>query len=386
MVKCSGIANLVESTMDIPKKLEYARNRAGLTLGRVEELTGIGKSSLSEFENGKREPKLGQLQQLAQVYQRAVSFFIDDQPLPAERVLWRERPEDNPEELENRFLKLCSQYRKLEEWLGDVVTPKLPDVTDKPEDVSFQAAQALASSVRKELGLGDRPALQLMRALEEDCGIKVFHLSFEPSGTAASTKDSRFGMAILLNAKNRRWRRNYDLAHELFHLLVWDVFRSADPAQDVPGAREEQLADCFAYHLLMPDEPVRNAVERRRKEDGTLSVEAIFEIARQFDVSAEALVWRLHYLYNLGAARSEETRALAQKVHGLVSVYEHRQWEDSDPPRWPERYKALATKALRHGEVSLGRFAEFLDMGRREASQYAEQEDAGLEEIQLTPA
>lgn len=371
--------------MGTHKKLEYARNRAGLTLSRAAELTGIGKSSLSEIENGKREPKLSQLSQLAELYQRPISFFVDDQPLPVERVLWRQRPTESPEELESRFIKYCMQYRHLEEWLGDVVTARLPGVTGKPQELSFTAAQELASSVRKELGLGDRPAMQLMRALEEDCGIKVFHLPFEPRGAAASTKDARFGMAILLNAKNTRWRRNYDLGHELFHLLVWDVYRSGDTSEDAPDEREEQLADCFASYLLMPDEPVRNAVERR-KEDGKLSMEALFEIARQFDVSAEALVWRLHYLYNLGPARSEETRGLAEKVREFVSIYEHRQWEDSDPPKWPERYKALATKALRHGEVSLGRFAEFLDLTRRQASEYAEQEDVEFEEIQLTPA
>jgi Zn-dependent peptidase ImmA (M78 family) len=371
--------------MDVPKKLEYARNRAGLKLSGVEKLTGIGKSSLSEFENGKREPKLVQLQQLAEVYRRPISFFIDEKPLPVERVLWRERPAESPEDLENRFLKLSMQYRHLEEWCGDVVTPVLPDVTGQPEDISYTDAQELAAKVRKELGLGDRPALQLMRALEEDCGIKVFHLRFEPSGAAASTKDARFGMAILLNLLNARWRRNYDLAHELFHLLVWDVFRPEGPSEGLPEKREEQLADCFASHLLMPDEPVRNAIERR-KEGGKLSHESLFEVARQFDVSAEALAWRLHYLYNLGPARSEETRHLAEKLRSLAPVYEHRQWEDNDPPKWPERYKALATKSLRHGEVSLGRFAEFLDMTRRQASEYAEQEDLELEEIQLTPA
>ncbi len=372
--------------MELFTKLKYARSRAGLTLSRVEELTGIGKSSLSEFENGRREPKLSQLQLLAQVYQQTISFFIDGQPAPTERVLWRERPAELPEKLENRFLKLCNQYRNLEEWCGDVVTPRLPTVTRKPEEIGFADAQDLAARVRKELGLGDRPALQLLHSLEEDYGIKVFHLSFEPTGTAASTKDEHFGMAVLLNMRNTRWRRNYDLAHELFHLLVWDTFRTENQPENVPEKREEQLANCFASNLLMPDEPVRSAVEHRKQKNGKLSYEALFEVARQFDVSAEALVWRLHFLYNLGLARSEETRQLADKVRALVPIYEQRLWADSPSPTWPERYKVLAAKALRHGEVSLGRFAEYLDISRREASMYAEQEDVELEEIPLTAA
>jgi Zn-dependent peptidase ImmA (M78 family) len=302
-----------------------------------------------------------------------------------ERVIWRERPTEDPEGLENRFMKLCVQYRFLEECCGDVVHPNLPSVTGKPEGITHTDAKELAARVRKELGLGERPALQLMHALEEDCGIKVFHFPFEPTGAAASTKDERFGMAILLNAGNPRWRRNYDLAHELFHLLVWEVFRPASRSDAVPEEREEQLADCFASYLLMPDEAVRNAVDRHEKA-GKLTHEDLFDVARQFDVSADALVWRLHYLYNLGPARSDETRNLADRVRASATIYEYRQREDSYPPKWPERYKSLAIKALRHGEISLGRFVEFLDMTRRQASAYDDQEDAGIEEIQLTPA
>ena len=38
--------------------------------------------------------------------------------------------------------------------------------------------------------------------IEEVCGVKVFHLDFEPSGTAASAVSETFAAAVLLNAKN----------------------------------------------------------------------------------------------------------------------------------------------------------------------------------------
>ena len=62
--------------MGIADRLAYARSRAAVTLAQVEERTGIGKSSLSEFENGKREPSLSQLQSLAAAYRRSVAFFL----------------------------------------------------------------------------------------------------------------------------------------------------------------------------------------------------------------------------------------------------------------------------------------------------------------------
>jgi hypothetical protein len=38
------------------------------------------------------------------------------------------------------------------------------------------------------------------------------------------------------------------------------------------------------------------------------------------------------------------------------------------------------------GEISLGKFAEFMEISRREALSYVETEEASLGEVQLTPA
>jgi hypothetical protein len=59
--------------------------------------------------------------------------------------------------------------------------------------MAWNAAEDLARSVRAQLGLGDRPALTLLRVLEEDYGVKVFHLPFEPTGTAACSRSQAFG-------------------------------------------------------------------------------------------------------------------------------------------------------------------------------------------------
>ena len=50
--------------------------------------------------------------------------------------------------------------------------------------------------------------------------VKVFHLPLEPTGTAASTYGEAFGMAVLLNSSHVAWRRNFDLAHELFQQIL----------------------------------------------------------------------------------------------------------------------------------------------------------------------
>ena len=163
-------------------------------------------------------------------------------------------------------------------WCGETMEPGLPSPRMSVANPGYDHAENLARDVRKQLGLGDRPGIDLLRALEEECGVKVFHRAFEPSGVAASTKSPSFGFAVLLNSKHVRWRRNFDLAHELFHLLTWDVFHSEESEFSGPDKREEKLADVFAANLLMPAEAVRAAVNRR----GPLTYEALFGIAREF--------------------------------------------------------------------------------------------------------
>lgn len=366
--------------MPIGERLKYARDRAGLTLRQVVERTGIGESSLSEYENGKREPRLSQLKALADAYRRSIAFFLGEGGVPREIVLWRKQPDaGTAADIESEFLKLSEQYHNLEVWCADRRPCLLPSVQGAPSSFGYRDAERLAYRVQGELRLGDRPGRSLFTVLEELCGVKLFYLTFQPSGTAASTVSDTYGPAVLLNAENVRWRRNFDLAHELFHLLTWQIFR--DGADSVVASeQEEKLATCFASHLLMPTEATRLAISEVSR-DGNVSFSDLYSIARQFDVSVEALFWRLHFLYN---RKEEDTRKDIERYNAVASAFEDR--EPDTPPVRPARFVALAVKAFRSGEMAQGKFAEYLGISRKEALRYAGQEALADEEVALPPA
>lgn len=370
--------------MPIHDRLKYARVRANLSGPQVKDRTGIGESSLSEFENGKREPSLSQLQKLAESYRRSVAFFLAEGPIAAEpAVLWRMRPEQNAEEIEVRFLRLCEQYHNLEVWCDERAPICLPPATGDPTCYGYLQAEELAKRVRQELQLGDRPGLSLTTTLEEVCGIKIFHLEFEPSGTAASAVSDTFGAAVLLNSKNARWRRNHDLAHELFHLLTWSIFHPTAKTEVIARELEEKLATCFARHLLMPTDPFRTAINSRMR-DGKITFESLFDVAREFDVSVESVLWHMHFVYGRSPSSADQTKQNIEKAKLLAPLLEDR--EDPKPHPWPARYHALAVKAMRRGEIAIGRFAEYLNISRHEAMHFVEQEIPNGEEFQVTPA
>lgn len=89
---------------DIGERLRVARERRKLSQGQVYEMTKVGVSSLSDFENGKRLPSLDQLSALAAVYDQPLTFFFEDGPTK-EVMLWRQRPVERSEEIGSRFLR-----------------------------------------------------------------------------------------------------------------------------------------------------------------------------------------------------------------------------------------------------------------------------------------
>jgi XRE family transcriptional regulator, fatty acid utilization regulator len=366
----------------IGERLKAARNDRGWTLEALSGHTGIAVSSLSDFENGRREPRLSHLETLAKAYGTTVSWFFETEASKSDVVLWRDRPDAEGEAaaVEGQFLKLCRWYRNLEEWCDERLACHLPDVTGNPDRMGWADVHRLANDVRHMLDLGRRPASSLLNVLEDSCGIRIFHLQFEPTGTAACTRSDELGMAILLNSGNKRWRRNFDLAHELFHLLTWRVFRSGDQSREASD-HEEKLANAFASSLLIPEDALRSAIDAAAKSGGGLKHIEIFDIARQFDVSFEALLWRMHTVFNRKREDTERDIEICRAFRESVDVR-----EDTDPPKLPARYQALAIRALRDGELSVGRAAEYLGISRHAAMALDELEDVTDDAIALDPA
>lgn len=367
--------------MPLCTRLKYARQAMNLTLADVEARTEIGQSTLSEFENGKREPRLLQLKMLAELYRRETTFFLEDGPLGQEIVLWRQRPTSpNVQSIQADFLRLAEQYHNLGQWCGDIEQLQLSAASGSPEQFQYAHAEKLAHDFRVTHGLGERPGQSLLRLLEEICKVKVFHMPFEPTGSAACTYTDRYGAAILLNSNSARWRRNFDLAHELFHLLTWNVFRQLDGSLSVEASeQEEKLATCFARNLLMPQEPLRIAIDSTLGDRTKLAFDDLFEVARQFDVSVEALLWQMVFVFHLPKEVAQEK---IDQLRGRISFWDKR-LQDTPPSR-PLRFEALANEALRKGLISTGRYAEYLGITRRQAMRQMEQEAPDDAEVEVT--
>ena len=337
-------------------RIRDSRVRLSLTQGELAKHAGLASAQIvSQIESGEREVKARELFDLARALRMDFSDLLsEEEPAATASVFWRKDPPANRRALlEADFVHHCHDYASLEKVCGLNIKSQLPIPRRDPMSMTFSQAGEFADEVRDRLGLGSRPASCLSGILEERFGVKIWHQRLGDEGSAASARNG-FGMAILINADEPPWRRNYSLAHELFHLLTWE---QAVPVRKTRfPARIEKLSEAFASSLLLPAKDVLEAFKNAPGGD-EMRYLALIQIAREFDVSTVALLWRLRTLGQLKQSEVTET------VDDPKFKYIDRSFRMGDwayPPELPERFVRLGFMALQQGRISSSRLADLL--------------------------
>ena len=125
-------------------------------------------------------------------------------------------------------------------------------------------------------------------------GIRVFNSELEPSVSAGIVKEPGQDPRILLNREDSANRRRFSCAHELGHFVrrrenpdQYEYVDYRDALSSSGVDPEEIYANEFAACLLMPEAEVRR-LQRKGFTDLTMAL--------RFDVSREAMQWRLRNL------------------------------------------------------------------------------------------
>jgi Zn-dependent peptidase ImmA (M78 family) len=356
-------------------RLKVEREALSLKLQYVAAQLGFNNyQTLSSIESGERPARAWELMKLAQLYGRNMEFFLRPEQLEQQKqhVLWREPAQTEKTALaERKFLNLCDNFSRLKELSGEtesdsVTFPITADALKLRKD-QFRYVEKLADEYRRLLDLGGRPACALPSALENQLGILVLFLDLADGGSAAATCGPT-GQAILVNSSDISWRRNYDLAHEFFHLATWDAFSQTE-IYDKQASKSlpEQFADAFASALLLPADKVREECANRIT-GGKISYASLIEIAREFEVSTDALLWRLVNLRLL--ARKDVIDTLNQKVLKEMELERKMKGQAGERPYLSARYISLAIKTFLMGKISKAKLAEYVGIAFSEVPSF----------------
>jgi len=261
-----------------PSRLTLARQRAKLSKKELAKRAQIALNSLGNYEDGKRVPPPEVVAQLGSATGFAVDFFHGaDFEVPS------------PENASFRsFSRMTSAQRDaalasggiafgLGDWLASQFN--LPAV--EVPDLEGMEPEVAADLVRSQWALGVLPIKNVVHLLESR-GVRVFSLVEDSREVNAFSSWQRGTIPyVFLNTIKSSESSRFDAAHELGHLVL---HRHGDPK----GKEVEQQANDFAGALLLPRLEMLALAGRCR------TVADIMRIKKRWNVSAMALVYRLH--------------------------------------------------------------------------------------------
>ncbi len=331
-------------------RLKVARQRVGLTQQQLADALGLGhRQTLARIESGERRLSAHELIGAMSILGVDLDYFTDPFQLVGEGQFSFRTTTDVAgavlDDFEHRAGGWIAVYRELsteqghqQRWLEFKLA-----LTAKS---SFEDAQAAGEWVADRWQLGSCPAATLRSAMEDRASILVLHVD-APHGISGAASRVPGLNCVFVNRGDSDGCRNFDLAHELFHLLTWDTMPPertdvVDIPRDGNGWRVERLAENFAAALLMPEAILRGHWEGRAMlADFHDRINGIADALR---VSGVACKWRL---YNLGLLSKAELDCIDDRRIGTNG-----------------RTSAVARDALPFSRSFIDRIATALDTGR----------------------
>lgn len=238
--------------------------------------------TLTDYENGHRQPTSDTLDKLAAALSVPVAFFGREpiEPIPAGAVSFRKLSKASAAR-RDAVLARASLTLEFYATVEDQFRLPAPDVPTLDKLAPDQAAEL----VRRRWNLGDRPISNMVHLLEAK-GVRVASLNHAYDDIDALCFYRDGTPYLFLNTGKSGERQRFDAAHELGHLVLHSELEM-DPST---SKEREAEANAFAASFLMP----KTAVESQKMRAAT--VERILVARTYWRVSAMAMTHRLRQL------------------------------------------------------------------------------------------
>ncbi len=296
---CSSLRESFESRVGV--RIKVAREAMNFTQNQLAKEMGFkDRQTITAIESGLRKVSAEELTHFMSVLNRDLDFFTDPFRLEGEGRFSFRAKGAREGELE-AFEPIAGQWIAFWREQGIKRSVEISPLRSQlmlNSKSSFEEAQSAGENLAKEWGLGSVPAAKLISTVEEKLGLLVLFVDM-PDGISGAACQIPGADTILINRKDSVGRRNFDLAHELFHVLTWDALPPQRVDREHPSGykakRVEQLADNFASALLM-SRSILDPLWNTRDKSGMDMKAWSIAVASELNVSAWALGCRLKTL------------------------------------------------------------------------------------------
>jgi Zn-dependent peptidase ImmA (M78 family)/transcriptional regulator with XRE-family HTH domain len=341
----------------IGARIKALREERGLSQDDLARIFGFkDRQTVSAIETGERRVSAEELLTAVEKLGASLDYFTDPFLLAGEgKFSWRRHPRVGLESVK-AFERVVSRWIAANRTLAGQVgkpAPILRHSLKLTPRSSFEEAMAAGERFASDFSLGAIPAEKLPEVMERELGILVLMVDATDgvSGAACRLPDLD---AVLINRHEVVGRRNFDLAHELFHILTWDTMAPdyLEEATETSRIRVEQLANNFASALLMPEAALKDFERVSARGD---IIAWLNSTADKLQVTATALKWRLVALQRVDLAR-------AKGISDDLLRYNGRKDPTGEPPPlFSKSFMEVLGQAINEGRISARRAANLLD-------------------------
>ncbi len=343
----------------IGARLKALRQAKGLSQDDLARLFGFkDRQTVSAIETGLRGVAASELLLAMEKLAVPLEYFTDPYRLDGEALFsWRQTdvPQEQLSDYETTAGRWIAAYRVLARQVGSN-TPLMRHALGLTKHSTFEEAMDHGERFVAELDLGAVPAARLGTIMEQQLGILVLMVD-APAGISGAACRLPDLDAVLIARTEVDGRRNFDLAHELFHILTWDAMppEHAEDAVDVGGNRVEQLANNFAAAVLMPKDSLRRYGDWASLEMSAL-IARLNAAADELHVTSSALRWRLVALRELTKKKAREIPEDALRNNG-------RPMSTHTPPTlFSKAFADVLSAAIDQGHLSVRRASALIGL------------------------
>lgn len=343
------------------EKLADLRELNGMSRKNLADLLSVSEQAVWQYEKKDVIPKIELLNQIRSLFNVESKYFFETDELrrsvDESQVAYRPKDRDSRKKtrLELRFLDFHNYYLDAFEQ-----TLKLPQATisdlqkrvqkyiqKNPEMSRGQLIETIAKGSRRILKVtNNRDLMYLLERsgiyiVEKDLGATI-------DAYSASTSDRTF--IVLGSLKKSAVRRNFDLAHELGHILLHnDIDMAILDKSEVDKLENE--ANTFAGAFLLPQEEFTQDFQQLARKSNP---DFYIDLKQKYAVSIAAMEFRA---YHLGLMSYQEHRYFWGKLSKL-GYKSLEPLDDKLAPLKPGKIRALVKLVLDHHLINAKAFFE----------------------------
>jgi Zn-dependent peptidase ImmA (M78 family) len=303
------------------EKLQSVRELNGLSRKELADKLSVSEQAIWQYENEYTVPKFEIANELKKIFNVKAQFFYSETFITniskVESIAYRAEDRDarKKTKMETSFIDFISFFlNKFESRLNlpnTTITQlrddsiKLYNKIDNSDNHLLQL-ELIAQNAREKLGIVTNS--ELLYRLELS-GIYILEKNMGSNIDAYSTWTNQEKPFIILgNKKKSAVRRNFDLAHELAHLLLHYKMDMDSLTKDEHKKVEKEANDFASFFLL----PKKQFLEDFSTISKKSNPDSYIDLKMKYMVSINALEYRA---YKLGLLTFEENRYFYAKLN-----------------------------------------------------------------------